>query len=94
VIGDVISQNNSVCLVDVGVDHLSKDALATDIPDLEPHIDVSWEFQPLDIKVTAHGLLVSLGEMVLAESHDHGGLPYRSVAKDDYFVLEVLGVGV
>jgi hypothetical protein len=42
-VGDVVCKYDCVSFVDVGLDHLTKDTLAPDVPDLQRDVDVSGE---------------------------------------------------
>jgi hypothetical protein len=91
-VGDVVGENDCICLVDVGADHFAEDGLAADVPNLECDVRLFWEFEPFDEEVNSDRLLVAAAELIFAEARDEGRLSDGTIAEDHYFVLKVFGL--
>ena len=87
-VGHIVDEEHGGGSVDVFAEHLTANLLATDIPDLERHVDIAGEDHLLVEEVYADGLLVGLGEALLAEAVDQGGLSHGTIA--DYNHLELV----
>ena len=91
-VGDVVREHHSVCLVDIGLDHFAEYTLAANVPDLQRYVYVSIKLASFYKKINAYGLFVAFCEVVLTATHDKTGFAYGAVAKDYYFELKVFGL--
>jgi hypothetical protein len=79
------TKKTDVGVLEVVVDHLAAERLATNVPDLERHMYVARELHAAQVKVGADGLLVAFAKILSAEAVDDGRLsalsPVRCLAR-------------
>jgi hypothetical protein len=93
-VGDVVSKYDCVSLVDVGLDHFTKDTLAPDVPDLQRDVDVPWELEPFNEEVNTDCLFVAASEMIFTKAHDKTRLSHSTITEHHNFILEIFGLAV
>ena len=89
VVGNVVAEQHCLSAVDVVADHLASDRLPTNVPDLQRHLDITWQHQPLHEKVDADRLFVLLREVIIRKPHRDRRFADRTVTQDDHLVLEL-----
>ena len=86
----ITSNKYSIGFVDICLNHLSKNRLSSDIPNLKCNLNISRHFQSLNKEINADSLFVLSPKEVLTESHDERGLSHGTISQHNYFILEML----
>ena len=76
-----------ICIMDEHRDGFLKDALTSNIPHLQRHIDILRKLHSLQEEIETCCLFVTLGEIIVHESIDERCFSNCSIAEHDYFVL-------